>query len=134
MQRHRPVPRSAEHAAVAHRDDQERTVRQPAQARRLRLDAEDLLGGTEGIDGEHDMPEEVGEPPASFVPTRAFEEGAAVEQPLHVADGGRIGAWTSSTEPPMPGAHRDRRSWSSTRSATSSTSTNWARAASAHVE
>jgi hypothetical protein len=87
----------AEHAPVIHRDDEQRPVREPAEARRHRLDADDLLHAAFVVDGEDVPPEEVREPPAAVVPARALEEPAAGEQGPHALMVAGSSRWTSSS-------------------------------------
>ena len=77
----RAVGRPPQDAVVAHRDDEQRSVRQPAEARRLALDGHDLARrAPSGVDRDHAVAVEVRHPPAALVPARALEEGPAVEQ------------------------------------------------------
>ena len=74
----------AQHAPVAHRDDEQRAVREPAEARTASPSTRTISSTPPRASTASDVPpEEVREPPAAVVPARALEERAAGEQSPH---------------------------------------------------
>ena len=74
----------AQDLVVLHRRDHQRTVGQPAEARRLLLDLDHHRLGAVGGDPRDLVAVEVGDPPGAVAPARPLEEPATLEQRGHV--------------------------------------------------
>jgi hypothetical protein len=73
------VPVEAQQSLVDHRDDQQRSVGGPAEARRLPLDPHDLLDRAARVERQHLVRVLVGEPEPSVVPAWPFRERQTVD-------------------------------------------------------
>src|SRR5437016_9780385 len=85
VMRHASIGPAPDEAVVFHRDDEKRSVGKPSQTRWLLRHLEDDLSRAVFVHGLDHMTMEVAHVPPTVVPTRSFEESAAVQKDLETS-------------------------------------------------
>jgi hypothetical protein len=85
MLRHASIGPAPDEAVILHRDDEQRSVGKPSQTRGLLRHFEYDLSRPVFVHGLDHMTMEVAHVPPTVVPTRSFEESAAVQKDLELS-------------------------------------------------
>src|SRR6266404_895258 len=85
VMRYASIGPAPDEAVVFHRDDEKRSVGKPSQTRWLLRHLEDDLSRAVFVHGLDHMTMEVAHVPTTVVPTRCFEESAAVQKDLEIS-------------------------------------------------